>query len=160
MPAKRAQPIVDPRMLRTLSFEDLHVGMRESLMKTVMESDVVGFARLSGDDNPLHLCDVYASETRFGQRIAHGLYTASLISAVLGTRLPGPGAVYRSQTLDFHGPVKIGDVVEVLVEVAELTPKGRIVRLRCEATVDGKLVLDGDAIVSVPSRAKAAASHT
>jgi len=160
MPAKRAQPIVDPRMLRTLSFEDLHVGMRESLMKTVMESDVVGFARLSGDDNPLHLCDVYASETRFGQRIAHGLYTASLISAVLGTRLPGPGAVYRSQTLDFHGPVKIGDVVEVLVEVAELTPKGRIVRLRCEATVDGKLVLDGDAIVSVPGRAKAAASHT
>jgi len=160
MPAKRAQPIVDPRMLRTLSFEDLHVGMRESLMKTVMESDVVGFARLSGDDNPLHLCDVYASETRFGQRIAHGLYTASLISAVLGTRLPGPGAVYRSQTLDFHGPVKIGDVVEVVVEVAELTPKGRIVRLRCEATVDGKLVLDVDAIVSVPGRAKAAASHT
>jgi len=113
---------------------------------------VVGFARLSGDDNPLHLCDVYASETRFGQRIAHGLYTASLISAVLGTRLPGPGAVYRSQTLNFHGPVKIGDVVEVAVEVAELTAKGRIVRLHCEATVDGKLVLDGEAVVSVPAR--------
>jgi len=160
MTAKRAQPVVDPRMLRTLAFEDLHVGMRESLMKTVMESDVVGFARLSGDDNPLHLCEVYASETRFGQRIAHGLYTASLISAVLGTRLPGPGALYRSQTLNFHGPVKIGDVVEVVVEVAELTPKGRIVRLRCEATVDGKLVLDGDAVVSVPGRAKPAASHT
>jgi hypothetical protein len=85
-------PVVDPRMLRVLAFEDLHVGMRESLMKSVMDSDVVGFARLSGDDNPLHLCDVYAAETRFGQRIAHGLYTASLISAVLGTRLPGPGA--------------------------------------------------------------------
>ena len=146
------QPIVDPRMLRVLAFEDLHVGMRESLMKTVMDSDVVGFARLSGDDNPLHLCDVYAAETRFGQRIAHGLYTASLISAVLGTRLPGPGAVYRSQTLNFHGPVKIGDVVEVIVEVVELTPKGRIVRLHCEASVDGKLVLDGDAFVSVPAR--------
>jgi 3-hydroxybutyryl-CoA dehydratase len=117
-------PVVDPRMLRLLGFEDLHVGMRESLMKTVMDSDVVGFARLSGDDNPLHLCDVYAAETRFGQRIAHGLYTASLISAVLGTRLPGPGAVYRSQTLNFHGPVKIGDVVQVVVEVVELTPKG------------------------------------
>ena len=115
-------------MLRVLGFEDLHVGMRESLMKTVMDSDVVGFARLSGDDNPLHLCDVYAAETRFGQRIAHGLYTASLISAVLGTRLPGPGAVYRSQTLNFHGPVKIGDVVQVVVEVVELTPKGRMVR--------------------------------
>jgi 3-hydroxybutyryl-CoA dehydratase len=147
-----AQPAVDPRMLRLLGFEDLHIGMRESLMKTVMDSDVVGFARLSGDDNPLHLCDVYASETRFGQRIAHGLYTASLISAVLGTRLPGPGAVYRSQTLNFQRPVKIGDVVEVIVEVVELTAQGRIVRLHCEASVDGKLVLDGDAVVSVPAR--------
>ena len=147
----RPQP-VDPRMLRVLAFEDLHVGMRESLMKTVMESDVVGFARISGDDNPLHLCDVYASNTRFGQRIAHGLYTASLISAVLGTRLPGPGAVYRSQTLNFHAPVKIGDVVEVIVEVVELTPKGRTARLRCEALVDGKVVLDGEALVSVPQR--------
>jgi len=160
MPARRAKPVVDPRMLRVLSFEDLHAGMRESLMKTVMDSDVVHFARLSGDDNPLHLCDVYASATRFGERIAHGLYTASLISAVLGTRLPGPGAVYRSQTLNFHAPVKIGDVVEVVVEVAELTPRGRMVRLHCEATVDGKLVLDGEALVSVPGRAKGAAGNT
>src|SRR5436853_6579526 len=103
-----AQPIVDPRMLRILGFDDLHVGMRESLMKAVMDSDVVGFARLSGDDNPLHLCDVYAADTRFGQRIAHGLYTASLISAVLGTRLPGPGARSRSPALNFPGPVKNG----------------------------------------------------
>src|SRR5436305_11382066 len=145
----RPQPAVDPRMLRLLAFEDLHVGMRESLMKTVMDSDVVGFARLSGDDNPLHLCDVYASETRFGQRIAHGLYTASLISAVLGTRLPGPGAVYRSQTLNFQGPVKIGDVVIVTVEVIELIEKGRRVRLACEAMVDGKPVLDGEEVVTV-----------
>src|SRR6476660_9662460 len=152
MSLKRSTPVVDPRMLRTLSFEDLHTGMRESLMKAVMDSDVVGFARLSGDDNPLHLCDVYAAETRFGQRIAHGLYTASLISAVLGTQLPGPGAVYRSQTLNFHGPVKTGDVVEVVVEVTELTAKGRIARLSCEARVDGRLVLDGEAIVSVPGR--------
>jgi 3-hydroxybutyryl-CoA dehydratase len=154
MTAQHPQPAVDPRMLRILHFEDLHLGMRETLMKTVMDQDVVGFARLSGDDNPLHLCDVYAAGTRFGQRIAHGLYTASLISAVLGTRLPGPGAVYRSQTLNFHGPVKIGDVVEVTVEVVELTPEGRKVRLFCEATVDGKTVLDGEAIVSVPARPK------
>src|ERR1700742_1597797 len=151
----RPQP-VDPRMLRLLAFEDLHVGMCESLMKAAMDSDAGGFARLSGDDNPMHLCDVYAAETRFGQRIAHGLYTASLISAVLGTRLPGPGAVYRSQTLNFHGPVKIGDVVQVIVEVAELAAKGRIVRLHCEASVDGRLVLDGEALVSVPGRAQAA----
>jgi len=99
--------------------------MRETLMKTVMDSDVVGFARLSGDDNPIHLCDVYAAQSRFGQRIAHGLYTASLISAVLGTQLPGPGAVYRSQTLNFHAPVKIGDVVTIVVEVVELVAEGR-----------------------------------
>ncbi|MGE3147173.1 MAG: MaoC family dehydratase, partial [Pseudorhodoplanes sp.] len=107
------------------------------------------------DDNPIHLCDTYAAGTRFGQRIAHGLYTASLISAVLGTRLPGPGAVYRSQTLNFHAPVTIGDVVTVVVEVVELVAEGRKVRLHCEALVDGKTVLDGEAVVSVPVRPKA-----
>src|ERR1044072_6557926 len=147
MTQKSAQPIVDPRMLRVLGFEDLHLGMRESLMKAVRDSDVVGFARLSGDDNPLHLCDVYAAQTRFGQRIAQGLYTASLISAVLSDRLPGPGAVYRSQSLNFHAPVKIGHVVTVKVEVAELVERDRRVRLTCEALVDGQTVLDGEAVV-------------
>jgi 3-hydroxybutyryl-CoA dehydratase len=147
-------------MLKVLAFEDLHVGMRETLMKTVMETDVVGFARISGDENPIHLCDVYASQTRFGQRIAHGLYTASLISAVLGTQLPGPGAVYRSQTLNFHAPVKIGDVVTVIVEVVEVVPEGRKARLSCEALVDGQVVLDGEAVVSVPSRQSLAGIRT
>lgn len=146
------KPAVDPRQVRSLVFEELAVGMREVLMKTVMETDVVGFAQLSGDDNPIHLCDTYAANTKFGQRIAHGLYTASLISAVLGTRLPGPGAVYRSQTLNFHAPVTIGDVVTVVVEVVELVPQGRKVRLRCEALIDNKVVLDGEAVVSVPGR--------
>ena len=153
MTVPTVKPAVDPRTLKILVYEDLHVGMRETLMKTVMETDVVGFARLSGDDNPIHLCDVYAAHSRFGERIAHGLYTASLISAVLGTRLPGPGAVYRSQTLNFHAPVKIGDVVTVSVDVVELVPEGRKVRLACEARVDGRLVLDGEAVVSVPGRA-------
>jgi 3-hydroxybutyryl-CoA dehydratase len=139
-------------MLKALAFEDLRVGMRETLLKTVMDTDVVGFARISGDDNPIHLCDTYAAGSRFGERIAHGLYTASLISAVLGTRLPGPGAVYRSQTLNFHAPVRIGEVVSVTVEVVELMPQGRKVRLACEASVDGRVVLDGEALVSVPAR--------
>src|SRR3982074_387463 len=137
MAVPTARAAIDPRMLRILYFEDLHVGLREVLMKTVMDSDVVGFARLSGDENPIHLCDVYAAQTRFGQRIAHGLYTASLISAVLGTRLPGPGAIYRSQTLNFHAPVKIGDVVTVSVDVVELVPKSRLARLQSEAGLDG-----------------------
>jgi len=152
MSGPSARPPVDPRMLKALAFEDLRVGMRETLLKTVMDTDVVGFARISGDDNPIHLCDTYAAGSRFGERIAHGLYTASLISAVLGTRLPGPGAVYRSQTLNFHAPVRIGEVVSVTVEVVELMPQGRKVRLACEASVDGRVVLDGEALVSVPAR--------
>jgi len=93
--------------LRTLFFEDLSVGMTETLEKTVASSDVIGFAQLTGDRNPIHLSEHFAARTSFGKRIAHGLYTASLISAVLGTRLPGPGAIYISQTLNFRAPVKI-----------------------------------------------------
>ena len=116
--------------LRTLFFEDLSVGLTETLSKTVASSDVIGFAQLTGDRNPIHLSEHFAAKTTFGRRIAHGLYTASLISAVLGTRLPGPGAVYVSQTLNFRAPVKIGDTVEVTVVVAELFPE----RLRARAS--------------------------
>ena len=101
--------------LRILYFEDLSVGMTETLSKTIASSDVVGFAQLTGDRNPIHLSEHFAAKTQCGKRIAHGLYTASLISAVLGTRLPGPGAVYISQTLNFRAPVKIGDQVDVSV---------------------------------------------
>src|SRR5208282_4363482 len=135
---------------QTLHFEDLKLGMRESLRKTVESEDVVGFAELTGDHNPIHLSDHFARKTRFGERIVHGLYTASLISAVIGMRLPGPGAVYVSQTLNFLGPVKIGDVVTVSVEVVELTEKGRRVRLQCECRVGDKVVLDGQGMLSVP----------
>ena len=137
---------------KTHYFEDLTVGQREMLMKTVMDDDVIAFADLSGDRNPVHLSDHFARKTRFGERIVHGLYTASLISTVIGMYLPGPGAVYLSQTLNFKGPVKIGDVINVVVEVAELTEKGRRVRLHCECLVDGKVVLDGEALVMAPSR--------
>ena len=144
--------MLDMTAFKPLYFEDIRVGMRESVMRTVMDEDVVGFAELTGDHNPVHLSDLYAQKTVFGQRIAHGLYTASLISAILGTKLPGPGAVYISQTLEFHGPVKIGDVVTVSAEVVELIEKGRRVVLYCEAQVDGQRVLDGQATVSVPRR--------
>ncbi len=127
-------------MFRTLYFEDLSVGLRETIAKTVKNEDVIGFAELSGDHNPIHLSEHFARKTRFGGRIVHGLYTASLISAVIGMRLPGPGAVYISQTLNFLGPVKIGDVVDVSVEVVELTEKGRRVRLQCECRVGDKIV--------------------
>ncbi len=141
---------------RTLYFDDLTLGMRETFLKTVQNSDVVGFAELSGDRNPIHLSEHFARKTRFGGRIVHGLYTASLISAIIGTRLPGPGAVYISQSLNFRGPVKIGDIVEISVEVVELTEKGRRVRLKCECRVEDKIVLDGEGILSVPPALRSA----
>ena len=133
-------------------FEELHVGMSDSLMRTVMAEDVIGFAQLSGDNNPIHLSDHFAAKTPFRERIAHGLYTASLISALLGTRLPGPGAVYMHQTLKFMAPVRIGDVVVARVEVAELDEQKRRAKLHCECLVDNKVVLDGEALIHVPDR--------
>jgi 3-hydroxybutyryl-CoA dehydratase len=138
--------------LQTLFFEDLSLGMTERLSKTVSSSDVVGFAEISGDRNPIHLSEHFAAKTAFGTRIAHGLYTASLISAVLGTRLPGPGAIYISQTLNFRAPVKIGDTVDVTVEVKELVPEKFRARLACTCSVAGEPVLDGEALVKVPSK--------
>jgi len=137
--------------LQILYFEDLAVGMTERLSKVVSSSDVVGFAQVTGDRNPIHLSEHFAAKTQFKKRIAHGLYTASLISAVLGTRLPGPGAIYISQTLNFRAPVKIGDTVEVIVQVAELGPARHRARLACTCKVGEEVVLDGEAWVKVPS---------
>jgi 3-hydroxybutyryl-CoA dehydratase len=137
---------------QTLYFEDLSVGMREAYSKLVKASDVVGFAEISGDRNPIHLSEHFAAKTPFGGRIAHGLYTASLISAVIGTRLPGPGAIYISQTLRFLAPVRIGDTVEASVEVTELVEKGRRAKLKCACSVGETIVLEGEAEVKIPPR--------
>jgi 3-hydroxybutyryl-CoA dehydratase len=138
--------------LQILYFEDMRLGMTETYSKIVKSSDVVGFAEISGDRNPVHLSEHFAAKTSFKGRIAHGLYTASLISAVIGTRLPGPGAIYVSQTLHFRAPVKIGDTVVASVEVTELIEKGRRAKLLCQCSVRDTLVLEGEAIVKVPSR--------
>jgi 3-hydroxybutyryl-CoA dehydratase len=140
--------------LRVLYFEDLAVDMSEAFSKTVSSSDVVGFAEVTGDRNPIHLSEHFAARTPFGRRIAHGLYTASLISAVLGTRLPGPGAVYIAQTLNFRAPVRIGDTVTVVVTVAELMPEKSRARLTCVCKVGRQVVLDGEALVKVPREEK------
>jgi 3-hydroxybutyryl-CoA dehydratase len=138
--------------VQTLYFEDLSVGLRETYAKLVTSEDIVAFAEISGDRNPIHLSDEFAAKTPFGSRIAHGIFTASLISAVIGTRLPGPGAIYISQNLRFLAPVRIGDTVETSVEIVELTDRGRRAKLRCACTVGDVLVLEGEAEVKVPPR--------
>ncbi|MDJ0944791.1 MAG: MaoC family dehydratase [Kiloniellales bacterium] len=126
--------------------------MTETYPKTVKSSDVVGFAEITGDRNPIHLSEHFAAKTPFKGRIAHGLYTASLISAVIGTRLPGPGAIYISQTLRFLAPVKIGDTVDAIVEVVELNGERQRARLSCACKVGSEVVLEGEAVVKVPRR--------
>ena len=139
---------------QTLHFEDLSMGMTETYSKEVKSSDVVGFAEITGDRNPVHLSEHFAAKTPFKGRIAHGLYTASLISAVIGTRLPGPGAIYISQTLQFLAPVKIGDTVDATVEVVELNEERGRAKLHCQCTIGETVVLEGEAVVKVPRRAE------
>ncbi len=133
-------------------FEDLAVGMEASYAKKITNEDVLAFAELSGDTNPVHLDDTYAAQTMFKQRIAHGFLTASLFSTVLGTRLPGPGCIYLSQSLKFRAPVMIGDEVVATAKITSLdAEKGRAV-LATQASVNGKSVLDGEALMMVPRR--------
>jgi 3-hydroxybutyryl-CoA dehydratase len=128
-------------------FEDLEVGMEASFAKTVSESDIVAFAEVTGDRNPVHLDADYAAKTIFKEPIAHGY-----ISAVFGMELPGPGAIYVSQTLNFRGPVKVGDRVVAKVRVLELYPAKRRARFESVCLVEGKPVLEGEAVLMVPSR--------
>jgi 3-hydroxybutyryl-CoA dehydratase len=137
-------------------FEDLEIGMEASFAKSVSEADIVTFAEVTGDKNPVHLDRTYAARTIFKELIAHGMLTAGYISAVFGMELPGPGAIYVSQTLNFRAPVKIGDRVVAKVRVMELYPPKRRARFECICTVDGKPVLEGEAVLMVPSRPVAA----
>lgn len=132
--------------------EDLSVGMEASLSKTVSAADIVAFAEVSGDRNPVHLDADYAAGTMFKERIAHGMLSAAYISAVFGMQMPGPGAIYMSQTLGFKAPVKIGDTVVTTVKVVEVIPEKKRARFECVCAVDGKPVVTGDAMLMVPSR--------
>ena len=132
-------------------FEDLAVGMSQVFSKTVTEADLLMFAGVSGDTNPIHLDEDFASRTMFESRIAHGMLTASLVSTVLGTRLPGPGAVYISQNVRFLAPVRIGDTVIARAEVTALGERRRV-RMTTWCMVGERKVLDGEAVLMVPSR--------
>jgi 3-hydroxybutyryl-CoA dehydratase len=133
-----------------MAFQELAIGQTAAVATTVTHRDVVLFADITGDRNPVHLDEEVAARSRFGGRIAHGMLTASYLSTVLGMHLPGPGTVYLEQNLRFLKPVRLGDTVTAEVEVLELFPEKRRVRLatRCRNQA-GELVLDGSATVLV-----------
>jgi len=132
--------------------EDLSPDMEASVSKTITDEDVKAFAELSGDVNPVHLNDDFAAGTIFKKRIAHGFLTGALFSTVLGTKLPGPGCIYLSQTLKFRAPVYIGAEVVATCKVTGVdTEKGRVT-LACDCSVDGKTVLEGEALMMVDRR--------
>jgi 3-hydroxybutyryl-CoA dehydratase len=137
--------------MRGKTFDQLNVGDADKFSKTVTDADVYLFAGVSGDFNPAHIDEAYAQGTFFKTRIAHGMLSAGFISAVIGTRLPGPGTVYLKQTLNFLAPVRIGDTVTARVEVIEKLEEKKRVRLKTTCTnQEGVVVLDGEAMVSPP----------
>ncbi|MDR1875612.1 MAG: MaoC family dehydratase [Synergistaceae bacterium] len=130
------------------SFDELSTGMKESLSHTVTREDVDRFAELTGDRNPVHVDEEFARNSRFGRCIAHGMFGAGLISAVLGTRLPGPGNLYMDQSLKFRKPVFIGDTITATVEIVEIYPEKRRTRLSTICTnQDGVVVTEGEALL-------------
>lgn len=133
-----------------MTFDDLAVGQTASFAKTITEADILLFCAVSGDTNPVHIDAEAAKASMFGERIAHGMLSASLVSTVLGTRLPGPGTIYLSQTLKFKAPVKIGQTVTATVEVTALDPARKRATLATRCTVEGKAVLEGEAGVMLP----------
>ena len=134
-------------------FEDLSLGQSASFAKTITEADILLFAAVSGDTNPVHINAEAAAASMFKERIAHGMLSASLISTVLGTRLPGAGTIYLGQTLKFKAPVKIGQTVTATVVVTALDAAKKRVTLSTICTVQGKAVIEGEATVMVQSRA-------
>ncbi|MFO7688898.1 MAG: MaoC family dehydratase [Desulfobacterales bacterium] len=137
------------------TFDELSVGQSARFSKTISEADIYLYAGISGDFNPAHVNEEYAATTFFKTRIAHGMLTASFISTLVGTILPGPGSIYMSQTLQFLAPVKIGDTVTAIAEVAEKFADKKRVRLKTWCVNQkGTTVLDGEALVSPPRPAK------
>jgi len=133
--------------------EDLSVGMKATFAKTITEADIVLFAGASGDNNAMHINEEFAAGTRFKSRIAHGMLSASVISAAIANKLPGPGTIYMKQTLEFKAPVRAGDTVHATVSVRDLVREKKLVFLDTVCTVRGTVVITGEALVKVGSRA-------
>jgi 3-hydroxybutyryl-CoA dehydratase len=139
--------------LNGYDIEDLSEGMVATFAKTITEADIVLFAGASGDNNAVHINQEFAEGTQFKSRIAHGMLTASVISAAIANKLPGPGTIYLHQTLDFKAPVRAGDTVSATVSVRNLVRDKRLVWLNTVCTVKGTTVITGEALVKVGTRA-------
>jgi 3-hydroxybutyryl-CoA dehydratase len=148
----RTGPEMTYHELHGYYFEDMEEGMTDLYGKTITDADIVMFSGISGDINPTHLNQEFANETIFEGRIAHGMLTASLISTVVGTKLPGPGCIYVNQALRFKAPVRAGDTVTARVTVTKLVPEKRLVELKTVCLVDKKVVIDGEATVMVSAK--------
>ncbi len=134
----------------TLTIEEIKEGMEVSYSQTITDADVKAFAGISGDNNPVHMSDEYAEKSRFKKRIAHGLMSASYFSALFGTKIPGPGCVYVSQSLQFKRPVYLGDTVTVTAIVKKIDLSKRRVFFRTVCKVKNKIVIDGEAELYIP----------
>ena len=133
------------------TMDEIRVGQSAQFSKTISESDVYLFAGITGDFNPAHVDEEYARKTFFETRVAHGMLTASFISTIVGTMLPGPGSIYVSQAVNFLAPVKIGDTITTTAEVTELLTEKKHVLLKTYCTnQNGTVVIDGQAVVSPP----------
>lgn len=138
--------------MKGLFLDELNIGQSAELVKPVTEEDISSFAEVTGDVNPVHLDEAYAAATPFKTRIAHGMLSAGYISAVIGTKLPGPGAIYVGQTLRFKRPVKIGDQVTTRCTITEIDPGKARVTLETVCLVNDKAVVEGEATIMVPRR--------
>ena len=144
--------MLDNNQRGTICIEDIEMGMTRYIRKIITDRDIEQFAEISTDHNPVHLDDEYARDTIFEGRIAHGMLTAGLVSAVIGEQLPGHGTIYMSQNLKFLAPVRPGDLVHAEVKVVDMVIDKRRVKLDCRCEVNGKNVLVGEAMVLAPSR--------
>ena len=141
--------------IRGYYLEELSVGMNAEYARTCTEADLVLFAAVSGDSNPIHMNAEYAAKTRFGGRIAHGILSASYISALVAMKLPGPGTVYLQQSLRFRHPVRIGDTVHAEVTVFDINQEKARVGLKTMCYVGDTLAVEGEALVLVPRASEA-----
>lgn len=138
--------------VKEVSIEDLELGQSYTIINVVSDADIVKFSEVTGDVNPIHLDEIYAKSSVFGERIAHGMILAGYISAIFGTKFPGPGSIYLSQSLKFRAPVKIGSAVETTVTIIDMKPSRKRITLNCECRVGDTMVLTGEAQLMVPGR--------